>query len=113
MIRCAMVIRQAIRRFLARILGPMLGCLAVAYFTYHLVNGERSLLAWRHMDVEISEAETRLVNLRHEREVLERRASLLRPDHLDPDMLEERARTILNFARPDEIVVIAPRRPKS
>jgi cell division protein FtsB len=45
--------------------------------------------------------------------VLERRASLLRPDHLDPDMLEERARTILNFARPDEIVVIAPRRPKS
>jgi cell division protein FtsB len=108
-----MVIRQAIRRFLARILGPMLGCLAAAYFTYHLVNGERSLLAWRHMDVEITEAEARLQHLRHEREALARRASLLRPDHLDPDMLEERARAVLNFAHPDEIVVIAPRKPKS
>jgi cell division protein FtsB len=107
-----MVIRQVIRRFLARIVGPMIGCLAVAYFTYHLVNGERSLLAWRHIDGEIVEAEGRLVQLRREREVLERRASLLRPDHLDPDMLEERARAVLNFARPDEIVVIAPRKPK-
>jgi cell division protein FtsB len=108
-----MAIRQAIRRFLARILGPLLGCLAVAYFAYHLVNGERSLLAWRHMDGEIVEAEARLAQLRREREVLERRASLLRPDHLDPDMLEERARAVLNFAHPDEIVVIAPRKPKS
>jgi len=104
-----MVIRQVIRRFLARIVGPMIGCLAVAYFTYHLVNGERSLLAWRHIDGEIVEAESRLAHLRDERQVIERRASLLRPDHLDPDMLEERARAVLNFARPDEIVVIAPR----
>ena len=107
-----MVIRRMIRRAVERILGPALGCLAVAYFAYHLVNGERSLLAWRHMDVEINEAETRLSSLQGERSALERRASLLRPDHLDPDMLEERARAVLNFARPDEVVVLAPRKPK-
>jgi cell division protein FtsB len=107
-----MVIRRMIRRAVQRIVGPLIGCLAVAYFTYHLVNGERSLLAWRHMDVEIAEAEGRLAQLQGERATLERRASLLRPDHLDPDMLEERARAILNFARPDEIVVLAPRKPK-
>ncbi len=107
-----MVIRRMIRRALERIVGPMIGCLAVAYFAYHLVNGERSLLAWRHMDVEITEAETRLAALQGERTALERRASLLRPDHLDPDMLEERARAVLNFARPDEVVVLAPRKPK-
>jgi len=107
-----MAIRQAIRRTLARTVGSMIGCLAVAYFAYHLVNGERSLLAWRHMDVEIMEAEARLNMLKGERETMERRASLLRPDHLDPDMLEERARSVLNFARPDEVVIIAPRKPQ-
>lgn len=112
MILSSMVIRQVIRRFLARIVGPMIGCLAVAYFAYHLVNGERSLLAWRHMDGEIVEAESRLGQLKSERETLERRASLLRPDHLDPDMLEERARAVLNFTRPDEVVVLAPRKPQ-
>ena len=108
-----MVIRRMIRRAVERIVGPLIGCLAVAYFAYHLVNGERSLLAWRHMDVEIAEAESRLGQLQGERSALERRASLLRPDHLDPDMLEERARAVLNFARPDEVVVLAPRKPKS
>lgn len=112
MILSRMVIRQMIRRGVARIVGPLIGCLAVAYFTYHLVNGERSLLAWRHMDSEIAEAENRLAHLQDERVAMERRANLLRPDHLDPDMLEERARAILNFARPDEVVVLAPRKPK-
>jgi cell division protein FtsB len=107
-----MVIRRMIRRAVERIVGPLIGCLVIAYFTYHLVNGERSLLAWRHMDVEIAEAEGRLAQIQGERVTLERRANLLRPDHLDPDMLEERARAILNFARPDEVVVLAPRKPK-
>jgi cell division protein FtsB len=30
---------------------------------------------------------------------------LLRPDHLDPDLLDERARAVLNLAAPDEIVI--------
>jgi cell division protein FtsB len=32
----------------------------------------------------------------------------MRPHHLDPDMLEEQARLILNYGRPDEYLVIWP-----
>jgi cell division protein FtsB len=40
-----------------------------------------------------------------EKENLEREAYLLRPDSLDLDLLEEKARQVLNFAHSDEVVV--------
>ena len=40
-----------------------------------------------------------------ERSTLERRVDLLRPDHLDRDMLDERARSQLNLAAPNDIVI--------
>ena len=36
---------------------------------------------------------------------LERRVNLLRPEHLDRDMLDERVRSQLNLAAPNEIVI--------
>ena len=41
----------------------------------------------------------------HEREKLEKRVDLLRPENLDLDMLEERARSVLGLAHPDELVI--------
>ena len=32
--------------------------------------------------------------------------SLLRPTSVDPDLLEERARTVLNLGQPDELVIL-------
>jgi len=34
---------------------------------------------------------------------LERKVSLLRPESLDPDMVEEQGRRLLNFSHPDDI----------
>ena len=42
---------------------------------------------------------------RAEESRLERRVALLRRDNLDPDMLDERARVVLNFAAPGELVI--------
>ena len=39
------------------------------------------------------------------RERLRRRVELLHPEHLDPDMLDERARETLGLMHPDEVVV--------
>ena len=41
------------------------------------------------------------------RRTLERRVRLLNPAGLDPDMLDERARLMLNFGLADEIVIFA------
>lgn len=96
---------QELSRRLRHIIGPLIGVAAVAYFAYHTVEGDRGLLAWIRLKNEILEAELQLAKVTTERQALEHRVLLLRPDHLDPDMLEERARAMLNMGREDEVVI--------
>ena len=84
----------------------MLGLSLLAYFAYHTVEGERGVLAWMRLQTQIAEVDARLAKVEDERDRLERRVRLLRPDHLDPDMLEERARVGLDMVHPDEVVVV-------
>jgi cell division protein FtsB len=104
-----MAILTEIRRRARHTIGPFLGLTAVVYFAYHTVQGDRGLLAWWRLNREVHTAEATLGRLQVERDRLDRRAQLLRPDHLDPDMLEERARIMLNMGRDDEVVVLRPR----
>lgn len=96
---------QEIAHRLRHVIGPFIGIGAVAYFAYHTVEGDRGVLAWVRMKNEILEAELQLAKVATDRQSLEHRVLLLRPDHLDPDMLEERARVMLNMGREDEVVV--------
>jgi cell division protein FtsB len=96
---------QEMNRRLRHLVGPMIGLGAVAYFAYHTVEGDRGVLAWVRLKNEILEAELQLAKVATERQSIEHRVLLLRPDHLDPDMLEERARVMLNMGRDDEVVV--------
>lgn len=93
------------RRRLRLVIGPLIGIGLVAYFAYHTIEGDRGVLAWLRLKGEIVEAELALAKISTERQRLEHRVLLLRPDHLDPDMLEERARLLLNMSREDEVVV--------
>lgn len=95
-----------IKRRARTMVGPMLGCLLAAYFVYHSIQGDHGALAWRQLDVLISEAEGSLATLEGKREGLERRVRMLRPDSLDPDMVEEQGRRLLNFSHPDDVVLI-------
>jgi cell division protein FtsB len=90
---------------LRSITGPLLGFCLLFYFVYHIFQGERGFFAWLRLEQKIAEDEATLANLQAQRETLERQVHLLSPGNLDPDMLEERARLILNFARPDEVVI--------
>jgi cell division protein FtsB len=96
---------QEFRRRLKPLIGPLVGLGAVAYFAYHTVEGDRGVLAYVRLKNEILEAEMQLAKVTTERQSLEHRVLLLRPDHLDPDMLEERARAMLNMGRDDEVVI--------
>lgn len=96
---------QDMRRRFRHILGPMIGLSALGYFAYHTVEGDRGLLAWLRLRGQIDDAELRLAQVSSEREALEHRVLLLRPDHLDPDMLEERARALDDLGRDGDIVV--------
>ena len=89
------------------VIGPVLAICAVAYFAYHAVQGERGLIALWHLNTRIEAARTALAETSLRRRVLERRVKLLGRSSLDPDMLDERARIMLNYASPDEIVIFA------
>ncbi len=84
---------------------PVLALLAVVYFAYHTWEGNRGIMAWMRLNGEIDDAEGQLARIEQERRTLEHRVLLLRPDHLDPDMLEERARAMLNMGHEGEILV--------
>ena len=94
-----------IRRRARLVVGPVLGISLVAYFAYHLVEGDRGLTAWMRLNQQVREAKTTLAAVEAERTTLERRVDLLRPQHLDRDMLDERARHALDLIGPNETVI--------
>lgn len=97
-----------IKRRSRRMIVPILGALFVSYFVVHAFEGDRGLIAWMHLQKEVAEAENTRAEIHATREGMEKRISLLRSAHLDPDMLDERARMMTGLVRPDEIVVVSP-----
>lgn len=89
-----------------QVLAPLLGAALVTYFTYHAVQGDRGLLAWWQLRQQMDAAEVDLAAITAEREYLESMISLLRPENLDLDMLDEQTRRVLAFARPNEFLII-------
>jgi cell division protein FtsB len=101
-----MLVVNAIRQRARLIIGPILGVSLVAYFAYHLVEGDRGLLAWVRLTQQIREARASLAAIKAEEAPKLLRISLLR-DRIDPDLLDERARAMLNLIGPDEVVIAA------
>ena len=93
-----------------QILVPIIFAMMFGYFGYHLVNGDRGLLAMAHLQRETMIADQNLAEAETTRKIWERRVSALRNQSLDPDMLDERARVLLNFSRKDDIVIFTPTR---
>src|SRR5882672_4700033 len=100
-----MAIWRELKRRARDVVGPVLGFCVVGYFVYHSIEGERGLTAYVRLTERLVDARAQLDEVQAERQALERRVKLLRTDNLDPDMLDERARTILNYSRPDEIII--------
>ncbi len=103
-----MAMLSEIRRRARHIVPQVVLACTLGYFAYHTTQGERGLLAWLQLETELRVAPRAAAVLAAERRRLERRVRLLRPDGLDPDMLEERARILLNYGRDDEVLILLP-----
>jgi cell division protein FtsB len=86
--------------------GSLIGLLAAGYFGYHAVQGERGVLSLAQLNTEIVEARQILALRKAEQAELQARVDRLSPSSLDPDLLDERARAMLNRARPDEKIIL-------
>jgi cell division protein FtsB len=84
----------------------MIGLSLSAYFAYHLVEGDRGLGAWVRLTQQIRQTKVMAAEIHADREAQERRVSMLRPEHLEPDLLDEQARSALNLVDPGEVVIM-------
>jgi len=101
-----MDIGRTLKRQLHYLLGPTVGLSLSAYFAYHLVEGDRGLVAWGRLTQQLHEQTDLAATVHADRMEEQRRVSLLQPMHLDPDLLDEQARSALNLAEPDEVVLL-------
>ena len=85
--------------------GPAIGLLAIVYFAYHAVHGDRGFLAWRHLEDKVATRQAILETVRADREALEARVDRLRPESLDPDLLDETVRRVLGYGHPNDVVI--------
>ena len=84
---------------------PVVTVAVLSYFGFHAFQGEYGLIAKSRLEARKANLENVVARLREERDALERRVTLLRPESLDPDMIDEQARKILHLAHPNEVVI--------
>ena len=103
-----MVVLEKVRQRSAKLAGSVACAFVVAYFAYGTVQGARGLLSYFSLTQELERAQSAYEELRESRRGLEHRVTLLRPSSLDLDLLEERARVVLDLVREDDFIVLMP-----
>ena len=83
-------------------------CLAlIGYFAYHAVEGEHGLHKRALLEQRVRQLQDELAALTRERQRIEHDVALITTRaKSQPDLLDEQTRGLLNYARPDEIVVL-------
>jgi len=105
-----MVIRPRIRAFLVALGLYLVAALVIGYFGVNAYTGNHGLKAREALDHQIADLAKELEAAKAERERWERRVVLLKTDSIDPDMLDERARVLLNYADPHDVTVLVKHR---
>ena len=90
------------RNLISQMLATLLSFGLFVYFGFHLMHGDMGYFALRGVDQKLAETQEKYDHILTERVTLENRVKLLRPGSLDLDMLDERARVVLGFAKPEE-----------
>ena len=103
-----MITRKRFRNIMLALGFYALAGAAVGYFAYHAHHGERGLNAKANYKIRIAQLDNDITIIRRDKSGWERRVALLRADNLDRDLLEERARTLLNGAHKNDIIILTP-----
>ncbi|WP_209011580.1 FtsB family cell division protein [Roseibium aggregatum] len=100
--------RQRKQSFVRRLIIPVMALSVLAYFGFHALNGELGLVGRARIEHQIGDLEKQLDVLVAQRKALVAKVSLLRPESLNPDMVDERARLNLNLVHVNELVILRP-----
>lgn len=101
-----MVLRRGMNRWHKRLLVAVAAFAIVGYFAWHAFHGNYGMPARDRLEARVVELRAELAEVQAERVAAQRRVSLLKSESLDPDILEERARTALSLAHPNDVVIL-------
>jgi cell division protein FtsB len=101
-----MVTRKRLRSILTALGLYVLTALLIGYFGVNAFSGNHGLNAKQDIDQQIGSLSTELGRLQIERKQWQRRVALLKSRGLDPDMLDERARSLLDYAHPNDLTLM-------
>lgn len=96
---------QRVKQNFAASIVPLFCACFVVYLGYHGLYGDHGLITMLRLNKEIERFEFELAAKQDESKILERRIRLLRPESLDVDLLDERARAQLGYARSNDLVI--------
>jgi cell division protein FtsB len=99
-----MVTRARLKSFLTGLALYTMAAAMIGYFGVNAYTGKYGLNAQQELDQEIIALTSELARLKKEHAESQQRVSLLRSDHIDPDMLDERARFQLDYVNPHDLV---------
>jgi cell division protein FtsB len=101
-----MVTRPRLRSFFAALGLYVLAALLIGYFGVNAYSGDHGLRAREELDRQIADLTRQLDEATAERDMWERRVKLLKSEGIDPDMLDERARALLDYVDPRDLILI-------
>ena len=100
-----MVTRPRLRSFLTALCLYTMAALLIGYFGINAYTGNHGLKARAEIDAQIAGLIAERDAARTERLRWQRKVALLSRNGIDPDMLEERARALLEWVDPRDLVL--------
>ena len=88
----------------------VVAALFIGYFGINAYTGRNGINARQGLDQQIADLAGEVESVKAERARWERRVALLKADRIDPDMLDERARQLLNYLDPHDVTIMVKRR---
>ena len=101
-----MVTRKRLRSILNALALYVLAALLIGYFGVNAYSGDRGLKAKEDIDRQMASLNADLDRLKLEHAQWARRVALLKSDAIDPDMLDERARSLLDYVDPNDMTMM-------
>lgn len=69
-------------------------------------------MAMLRLKNEVNAAQDNLSQLQKEHQQLDHRIHMMRPEGMDPDLLDEESRKALNYTKPNEVIILTPQEKK-
>jgi cell division protein FtsB len=103
-----MAFGREMKRRARAVVAPVFFLALALYFGWSAVRGDHGLVAFAQRKVLLAQAQSDLGRLQAQQADWQRKVAALQADHLDPDLLDERAREMLNLSNPHDILVPYP-----